>query len=438
MAYTLKLSLDRRRPEYHAFRDGSGRFLDLDTALGELLRGEASQAVQVTLYDGSALAEQAVEVGIRLGIKDPAALSGDWLATAYAAWANPCTLTLDLDTAELTAWMDADSKIARLEVAEIDAEDDTGVEVDTYAIGALTINQDLGRNTEGQPTSANPGAIGEGWFHTGVAWARKTLLSALQTYITGGATGKILGYDGWVTAAGTGDVVGPASATDGGLVVLDGTTGKRIKQFAGLVAGDVLYCAADGIISRLAKGTDGQILKLASGVPTWAAESGGGGASLTPIKSGNTGGSVSSYQITTFGLTNSTRRRLKLRIKSAASAGYAMSLLLDNGAGTVDTTKADYYSQMHYFSTATLTNQNNSDNRVCHTPNAQWVCLEICFWWDADDKVAMVCRWDGPDFSGWGSCKRVIAQSANQMDTVQLQVYDAAANFEAEYELFDY
>lgn len=39
-------------------------------------------------------------------------------------------------------------------------------------------------------------------------------------------------------------------------------------------AGDILYCSATNVLSKLAKGTDGQFLSLASGVPVWV--NGGG------------------------------------------------------------------------------------------------------------------------------------------------------------------
>lgn len=42
-----------------------------------------------------------------------------------------------------------------------------------------------------------------------------------------------------------------------------------------LASGDVLYATAADTLARLAKGTDGQVLTLASGLPSWAAASGG-------------------------------------------------------------------------------------------------------------------------------------------------------------------
>ena len=42
-------------------------------------------------------------------------------------------------------------------------------------------------------------------------------------------------------------------------------------------AGDIIYGGTSGVPTKLVKGSDGQVLKLASGLPTWANESGGGG-----------------------------------------------------------------------------------------------------------------------------------------------------------------
>ena len=42
-------------------------------------------------------------------------------------------------------------------------------------------------------------------------------------------------------------------------------------------AGDIIYGGTSGVPTKLVKGADGQVLKLASGLPTWANESGGGG-----------------------------------------------------------------------------------------------------------------------------------------------------------------
>ena len=69
---------------------------------------------------------------------------------------------------------------------------------------------------------------------------------------------------------------------------------KYIAKSIGTAAGDIIYWSASGTPVRLAKGSNGQILKLANGVPTWAADnnttySAGTGLSLTGTTFANTG-----------------------------------------------------------------------------------------------------------------------------------------------------
>ena len=52
-------------------------------------------------------------------------------------------------------------------------------------------------------------------------------------------------------------------------------TGAKINL--SLVAGDTMYASATDTLAKLAKGTDGEVMTLASGVPSWAAAAGGGG-----------------------------------------------------------------------------------------------------------------------------------------------------------------
>ena len=58
----------------------------------------------------------------------------------------------------------------------------------------------------------------------------------------------------------------------------DSVTGAKIDL--SLVAGDIIYSDATDSIERLPKGTDGEVLTLASGVPSWATA---GGGSATPV-----------------------------------------------------------------------------------------------------------------------------------------------------------
>lgn len=71
-----------------------------------------------------------------------------------------------------------------------------------------------------------------------------------------------------------------------------------------IVAGDLLYGSSTAVLSRLAKGSDGQVLTLASGLPSWAANSATARIARNRIvnpamqvsqENGNTSGTTSAY-----------------------------------------------------------------------------------------------------------------------------------------------
>lgn len=76
------------------------------------------------------------------------------------------------------------------------------------------------------------------------------------------------------TAGATGDVAGPASATDNALAAFDGTTGKLIKN-ANLTANNVLLGNGTGAPQVVAPGTAGNV--LTSNGTTWTSTAGSGG-----------------------------------------------------------------------------------------------------------------------------------------------------------------
>ena len=49
-----------------------------------------------------------------------------------------------------------------------------------------------------------------------------------------------------------------------------GAIGSVLTASLNLVAGDLLVVSAAGVLTRLPKGTDGQVLKLVAGAPAWA------------------------------------------------------------------------------------------------------------------------------------------------------------------------
>lgn len=100
------------------------------------------------------------------------------------------------------------------------------------------------------------------------------------------------------TGGGSGDVVGPASSTDNAVARFDGVTGKLIQDSGVIVddsdnisggtwqgnavdevyggtaqttyaTGDILYASAANTLSKLVAGSNGEVLTLAAGVPSW-------------------------------------------------------------------------------------------------------------------------------------------------------------------------
>ena len=112
--------------------------------------------------------------------------------------------------------------------------------------------------------------------------------------------------DVYLGGSGSGDVVGPASSTDNAITRFDGASGKLLQNSnatltdAGVLTlasalpetsggtgqstyttGDILYASASNTLSKLAVGSNGQVLTLSAGVPSWAASAGGSVTSVT-------------------------------------------------------------------------------------------------------------------------------------------------------------
>jgi len=81
------------------------------------------------------------------------------------------------------------------------------------------------------------------------------------------------------------------------------TIGKGGTNITSYTTGDILYASATNVLSKLAAGTNGHVLTLASGVPSWAAASGGGGFthSGSTTTSGFTAAVQNAYSVDTSG-----------------------------------------------------------------------------------------------------------------------------------------
>jgi hypothetical protein len=146
----------------------------------------------------------------------------------------------------------------------------------------------------------------------------------------------------------------PNSATSGAVTVA-GTLGSGYggTGFSTYAAGDLIYASATNTLSKLAAGTNGYVLTLTAGVPTWAASTGGvtsfqtSLSGLTPntsttgaitlagtlgVPSGGTGATTfTAYGVLTGGTTSTGA------VQSVVSVGSSGQVLVSNGASALPT-----------------------------------------------------------------------------------------------------
>ena len=96
--------------------------------------------------------------------------------------------------------------------------------------------------------------------------------------LTYNATSNVLAgtFSGDITGDVTGNVSGSAASLSATLAVASG--GTNISSFS---AGDILYASGSTTLAKLAKGSDTEVLTLASGVPSWSAPGAAAAGSLT-------------------------------------------------------------------------------------------------------------------------------------------------------------
>lgn len=85
--------------------------------------------------------------------------------------------------------------------------------------------------------------------------------------------------------------------------------------------GDIYYRNVSGILTRLGIGSDGEVLTLASGLPSWAAAGGGGGSGDVVGPSGSTNNSIAVFDSTTGKLIKEPTTALTL-ITTASNSIY--------------------------------------------------------------------------------------------------------------------
>lgn len=136
----------------------------------------------------------------------------------------------------------------------------------------VLVDADIGVTVQGYDVDTMKADVADtitaNWIHTGSLGISdgtdNISFSAVAGVVSADGTGGISLLDFNVpVAANSLSLTTSLDETDGG-------TGQST-----FTAGDILYASATNVLSKLAKGTDGEVLKLASGVPSWATEGGG-------------------------------------------------------------------------------------------------------------------------------------------------------------------
>jgi len=194
----------------------------------------------------------------------------------------------------------------------------SGLTPSTATSGAVTLAGTLG------PTSGGTGLT---------TYTQGDLVYASGTNTLGKladvATGNAL-ISGGVSADPSWGKIGLTTHVSGTLPVANG--GTNITTYT---TGDILYASATNTLSKLPAGTNGQILTLASGVPSWAAST-SSGASFVVTDFTATAGQTTFTVTYTVGLVEVYRNGVKLAIADyTASNGTTIVLATGANAGDV-------------------------------------------------------------------------------------------------------
>lgn len=173
----------------------------------------------------------------------------------------------------------------------------------------------------------------------------------------------------------------PSSATNGA-VTLAGTLGA-ISGGTGLTSyttGDIIYASATNTLSKLAAGTNGYILTLASGVPSWAANS-ATGASFN-VTDFTATASQTTFTVTyTVGLVEVYRNGVKLAIADY-TASNGTTIVLATGANSGDVIEVIAFSAVNTAATISYDTFSGTGSQTAFTmsvtpANSQSVVVAI-------------------------------------------------------------
>jgi len=173
----------------------------------------------------------------------------------------------------------------------------------------------------------------------------------------------------------------PNTATSGA-VTLAGTLGATSGGTgqSTYTTGDILYASATNTLSKLAAGTNGYILTLASGVPSWAANS-ATGASFNVTDFTATAGQTTFTVTYTVGLVEVYRNGVKLAIADY-TASNGTTIVLATGANVGDVIEVIAFASVNTAATISYDTFSGTGSQVAFTmsvtpANSQSVVVAI-------------------------------------------------------------
>lgn len=174
--------------------------------------------------NGTLSGEQALSALASCLIKNTTATGVVSCYAGASCGANTFATSVDL----LGAWTCTQPSFANLSGAATDAQIPNNITVDlaTLATTATTANAVAANSVTGAGIALGSDAQGDIMFYNGTDYVRLAPGTSGQFLKTQGAAANPV----WATAAGTGDVVGPAAATANGITRYSGTTGKLVKD----------------------------------------------------------------------------------------------------------------------------------------------------------------------------------------------------------------
>ena len=143
--------------------------------------------------------------------------------------------------------------------------------------------------------------------------------------VSGGTTG-LTTSGGPITTSGTITLAGTLATANGG------------TNLTGYTTGDILYASATDVLSKLSKGTSGQVLKMGASIPAWATDANAGGTvtSITNAADTGTGTAITGFGTFTYtGGTNITTAvsgtTVTINTSATTNVGTVTSVTAGNG-----------------------------------------------------------------------------------------------------------